>query len=260
MKSADLISVTDLTVRAGGRELVGGVSFSAGRGRVLGLVGESGSGKSLTCLALLGLLPVGVQAEGEISLSGLPAAKQDMRTIRGRHIAMILQNPMSCFDPVFTIRTHFRETLAAHGMCGEGWETRMLAALEEVGFPSPAPVVELYPFQMSGGMLQRVMIGLALILDAPFLIADEPTTDLDTVAQARVLDLLCKLKRERGMGMLLVTHDLGVIARIADDMAVMRHGRIVEQGPVSEVFNAPAHPYTQELIAAHLRFSGYDEN
>lgn len=255
MNAAPFIDVCDLHLSSAGASLVSGISFQAGPGRVTGLVGASGSGKSLTCLALMGLLPQGIQARGQIMLQGASLDGQDMRSVRGRRIAMIMQNPMSCFDPVFTIRTHFRETLAAHGMLGQGWEEDMRSVLQEVGFAEPDAVPDLYPFQMSGGMLQRVMIGLALVLEAPFLIADEPTTDLDTVAQARVLDLLARLKRERGMGMLLVTHDLGVIARIADDVAVMRQGEIVERGTVADVFSAPEHPYTQELINAHMRFA-----
>lgn len=253
------LTVQNLHVRTAAKELVSNVSFSAAKGRVLGLVGESGSGKSLTCLAALGLLPKGLSSQGSVTIDGTAiTGATPMHRIRGRRIAMILQNPMSCFDPVFTIRTHFRETLTAHGMGRDIPDARLESVLTEVGFPEPRGVLDLYPFQMSGGMLQRVMIALALVLEAPFLIADEPTTDLDTVAQAKVLDLLACLKERCSMGMLLVTHDLGVIARLADDVAVMRHGVIVEQASVTDLFSAPRHPYTQELIGTHLRLAGLD--
>lgn len=254
--TAPFLEVRDLSVRAAGQELLSGIDFSARKGEVLGLVGASGSGKSLTCLSVLDLLPRGLTMEGSVIVEGTPLdGKNDRRAIRGRKVAMVLQNPMSCFDPIFTIRTHFKETLAAHGMLGPNAKTHMLDALEEVGFAEPGPVPDLYPFQMSGGMLQRVMVALALILQAPFLIADEPTTDLDTVAQARVLDLLDGLKRRHGMGMLLVTHDLGVIARLADSVAVMHQGKIIERGSVNDIFRAPRHDYTRELITTHLQFS-----
>lgn len=252
------LRVNNLQVKTAGKTLLSDINFDACPGRVMGLVGESGSGKSLTCLSILSILPKNMTMEGDISIDGtLLDENTDWRNIRSRKMGMILQNPMSCFDPVFTIRTHFKETLAAHGMLSQDSEQRMLTALEEVGFADPAPVPDLYPFQMSGGMLQRVMVALALIMKAPFLIADEPTTDLDTVAQARVLDLLDGLKQNRGLGMLLVTHDLGVIARLADDMAVMYQGRIIERGTVHEIFANPQHAYTQRLIETHLDFCGH---
>ncbi len=259
MSSTPFLEVRDLQIHSASRELVSGVGFQAVQGRVLGLVGASGSGKSLTCLSVLDLLPKGLRMQGQICVQGVALEDQaSRRAIRSSKVGMILQNPMSCFDPVFTIRTHFRETLAAHGMLSADFGQRMLDALREVGFAEPQSVPGLYPFQMSGGMLQRVMVALALILEAPFLIADEPTTDLDTVAQARVLDLLAGLKERHGLGMLLVTHDLGVIARLADDVAVMHGGMIIERGTVHEIFGNPQHEYTQRLIATHLEFSGYN--
>jgi nickel transport system ATP-binding protein len=175
-----------------------------------------------------------------------------MRRHRGRSVAVILQNPMSCFDAVQTIRQHFRETLASHGLQRNGWHRGQVElALQEVGFDEPEAILELYPFQMSGGMLQRVMIALALLLEPPLLIADEPTTDLDTIAQATILDLLASLRVRRGLSVLLVTHDLSVIARLADEMAVMREGIILEHGPVAEVLAAPRNSYTARLVAAH---------
>ncbi|WP_320171043.1 ABC transporter ATP-binding protein [Maridesulfovibrio sp.] len=261
MSDSVFLEVRGLSVRTAGRELVSEVGFKAYRGRVLGLVGESGSGKSLTCLSVLDLLPKGLAKSGEISVQGRSLENYpSVRALRGALMGMILQNPMSCFDPVFTIRSHFKETFSAHGSGLRGNEDRMIAALGEVGFTDPESVPDLYPFQMSGGMLQRVMIALTLIMESPFLIADEPTTDLDTVAQAQVLDLLAGLKQRRGLGMLLVTHDLGVIARLADDVAVMRNGRIIERGGVHDIFGNPQHEYTQKLINTHLDFSGYNRN
>jgi nickel transport system ATP-binding protein len=257
MSSIPFLEVRNLHVRSADRELVSGVGFQASLGRVLGLVGASGSGKSLTCLSVMDLLPRGLSMQGSVRVEGKTLeSKAQRRAVRSSKVGMILQNPMSCFDPVFTIRSHFKETLAAHGRLSPDFGDRMLDALQEVGFADPQSVPDLYPFQMSGGMLQRVMVALALILEAPFLIADEPTTDLDTVAQARVLDLLAGLKERRGLGMLLVTHDLGVIAKLADDVAVMHEGRIIERGSVHDIFGNPQQEYTQSLIATHLLFSG----
>lgn len=261
MMRKTFLEVRNLSIQTPGRTLVSEVSFTAGTGRVLGLVGESGSGKSLTCLSVLDLLPKGLSRQGDVLIENKSLESYaSMRNIRGRRMGMILQNPMSCFDPIFTIRSHFRETFSAHGMSSTANDRQMLAALKEVGFADPESVPDLYPFQMSGGMLQRVMIALTLIMESPFLIADEPTTDLDTVAQAQVLDLLAGLKQKRGLGMLLVTHDLGVIARLADDVAVMRNGGIIEEGSVHSIFHNPQHQYTRKLISTHLDFSGYTIN
>ncbi|MBG3875893.1 ABC transporter ATP-binding protein [Desulfovibrio oxamicus] len=251
--------------------LVGPVDLAVERGQVVCLVGPSGCGKSLTCMSLLGMLPDGVaRTAGTIRVNGQAvdgqaaygAPPEQLRLLRGRGAAYVLQNPASCFDPVFTIGTHFQETLAAHLPTTPGsgtrpdWRAAARAALREVGFDDADAILRHYPFQMSGGMLQRVMIALALVLDVPLLIADEPTTDLDLPSQARVLDLLDQVRRTRNMGILLVTHDLSVAARMADRMAVMRHGRVVEQGDVRELFAAPRHPYTRALLAAHHRLYG----
>jgi len=262
MASEPLLETKELkVVLRNGRstvKLVDGLSFSVHSGKVLGLVGESGCGKSLTCLAILNLLPRGVVREaGEIRLKGewmecVPDAR--WRGFRGKYMAVILQNPMSAFDPVFTIGKHFMETIAAH--CGAGDRNSFSLAedvLREVGFSDPVSILRLYPFQMSGGMLQRVMIALALVHEAPLLIADEPTTDLDVVSQSRILDLLDRLRRDRGMGILLVTHDLSVVARMADHVAVMRDGKLVESASAGTVFERPTHPYTRALLDAHFR-------
>jgi nickel transport system ATP-binding protein len=251
--------------------LVGPVDLTVERGQVVCLVGPSGCGKSLTCMSLLGMLPDGVtRTAGTIRVHGQTVDGQDadgapperLRLLRGRGAAYVLQNPASCFDPVFTIGAHFQETLAAHLPAGgrngtrPDWRAAARAALREVGFDDARAILRHYPFQMSGGMLQRVMIALALVLDVPLLIADEPTTDLDLPSQARVLDLLDQVRRTRDMAILLVTHDLSVAARMAHRMAVMRHGRVVEQGDVRELFAAPRHPYTRALLAAHHRLYG----
>jgi len=270
MSAMPYLSIRDLHIAtASGKPLVREVNLDAFLGRVLGIIGESGSGKSLTCLAALGLLPRELSASGEIILGGAPmplcGGRKARKTRQGR-AAMIMQNPMSCFDPVFTIRSHFKETLAARGVPrSENKPGRWQAALEEAGFPEPSQILGLYPFQMSGGMLQRVMIALALVVEAPFLVADEATTDLDAASQARVLDLLEELKERRGMGILLITHDLSVIARLADEAAVMRDGRILDRGDVFEMFDNPGDAYAKALFGAHFRLyerkdaSGADE-
>jgi nickel transport system ATP-binding protein len=262
MAADPVLRVTDLEIAAFGPEgpvpLVRGVSLSVPANRVVGLIGESGCGKSLTCLGILGLLSGNLRrTRGEIYLRGTPVhtlAPEAMRRHRGRSVAMILQNPMSCFDAVHTIGQHFRETVASHGLQTNGeFRDQAESALHEVGFDETDAILDLYPFQMSGGMLQRVMIALALLLEPPLLIADEPTTDLDTVSQATILDLLLSLRERRGLGVLLVTHDLSVIARLADEVAVMREGAIIERGPVTAIFAAPRHSYTASLLRAHHR-------
>lgn len=252
------IQVRRLTVIAAG-PLLHEVSFTAAKGEILGLVGASGSGKSLTCLSILGLLPAGLNASGSIEVCGeqMPLSGKDARRARGRRLAMIMQNPMSCFDPVFTIATHFRETLDPYPELRPiNNPAHWAQALAEVGFPHPAQVLDLYPFQMSGGMLQRVMIALALVQQNDFLLADEATTDLDTVSQSGILDALESLVSRRGLGVLLITHDLSVIARLADRVLVMTEGSVVECGSVADIFHRSRHPYTASLLAAHHRLYG----
>ncbi|MDN2487032.1 nickel import ATP-binding protein NikD [Kosakonia sacchari] len=236
------------------RPLVQEVSLTLQRGRVLALVGGSGSGKSLTCAAALGVLPAGVrQTAGQLLADNQPVTPQ---TLRGTTVATIMQNPRSAFNPLRTMAGHARETCFALGKPADN--ATLLAALQDVGLEDAERVLTLYPFEMSGGMLQRMMIAMALLSDAPFIVADEPTTDLDVVAQARILDLLAQIMRERQPGMLLVTHDMGVVARLADDVAVMDNGRIIEQGTVETLFSAPQQAVTRELIAAHLALYGLE--
>lgn len=244
----------------GNRPMVDDVCLTVRRGEVTGLIGESGCGKSLTCLAVMDLLPPAMQrSDGTIRLVGELPEKSSQALpacFRGRRAAMVLQNPMSCFDAVFTVGQHVRETLSAHGMNPRACRERVRMTLADLGFERPDEILAAYPFQLSGGMLQRVMVSLALLLEAELLIADEPTTDLDVIVQARILDLIDKLRREKNVGVLLVTHDLSVIARLADQVAVMQHGRIVESGPVREIFAGASQPYTRDLLAAHFSLYG----
>lgn len=236
------------------RPLVSDVSLTLRRGQVLALLGSSGSGKSLTCAATLGILPPGVrQTAGRVLLDGIPVYGEQLR---GATIATIMQNPRSAFNPLHTMAAHAKETCLAAGKPAD--DATLIAALEAVGLENAARVLKLYPFEMSGGMLQRMMIAMALLCDAPFIIADEPTTDLDVVAQARILDLLESIMRSRAPGMLLVTHDMGVVARLADDVAVMDNGKIVELGDVETLFRTPQHSVTRNLVSAHLALYGME--
>lgn len=247
------LALLNITLDADKR-LTDNVSLTLNRGRVLALVGGSGSGKSLTCAAALGVLPAGVhQTHGSLQADGQPVSPQ---ALRGLKVATIMQNPRSAFNPLHTMAAHMRETCLALGKPPE--DAALMTALTAVGLESPERVLGLYPFEMSGGMLQRVMIALAVLSEAAFIVADEPTTDLDAVAQARILDLLESIMVTRAPGMLLVTHDMGVVARLADDVAVMDSGQIVEQGSVEALFAAPRHPVTRQLISAHLALYGME--
>jgi nickel transport system ATP-binding protein len=238
------------------RALVEDLSLTVRRGRVLALVGASGSGKSMTCAAALDTLPPGVRiSTGRVLVDDTP---QPPEALRGRMVATIMQNPRSAFNPVRTMRDHALETLKAVGRAGPNAHQTILAALTEVGLEDPKHVLGLYPFEMSGGMLQRMMIAIAVLSEAPFLFADEPTTDLDLVVQMRILDLLEQLARDRGLGMLLVTHDIGVVARLADDVAIIDQGRVVEQAAVETLFTAPQHPMTRMLVREHLSLYGLE--
>ena len=237
------------------RPLVHDVSLTLKRGRVLALVGGSGSGKSLTCAAALGILPPGVrQTAGMILADGQPVSPGELR---GSKIATIMQNPRSAFNPLHTMATHARETCRALGKPAD--DATLTAVLAAVGLEEAQRVLKLYPFEMSGGMLQRMMIAMALLCEAPFIIADEPTTDLDAVAQARILDLLADIVARRGLGLLLVTHDMGVVARLAHHVTVMENGRLVEHCDVNTLFSAPRHPLSQRLLAAHLALYGLEK-
>ncbi|MCU4179315.1 ABC transporter ATP-binding protein [Bosea sp. BH3] len=258
--SAPLLSVEDLSVafRQGGRETlaVDHVSFSIGRGETLALVGESGSGKSVSALSILKLLnyPAAHHPSGRIVFDGqdLLAADEDaMRKVRGNDITMVFQEPMTSLNPLHTIERQIGEILELHkGLRGEKARARTLELLELVGIRDAASRLDAYPHQLSGGQRQRVMIAMALANEPHLLIADEPTTALDVTVQAQILKLLKELQTRLGMAMLFITHDLGIVRRIADRVCVMLKGRIVEQGPVGEVFASPRHEYTRRLLAA----------
>jgi len=231
------------------------VSFSLENGRTLGLVGESGCGKSVTAYSILRLIaPPGRISSGAIEFKGtdlLPLHEEQMRRIRGREISMIFQEPMSSLNPVFRVGYQLSEAITLH-LGKKRREARALSIelLERVGIPDAHKRYDSYPPELSGGMRQRVMIAMALSTSPSLLIADEPTTALDVTIQAQILDLLLALQRERNMSMLLITHDLGIVANIADSVAIMYAGEIMETGTVREIFNAPLHPYTKGLFQA----------
>ncbi|PSC91948.1 nickel import ATP-binding protein NikD [Klebsiella pneumoniae] len=240
---------------AADRPLVSDVSFTLRRGQVLALLGSSGCGKSLTCAAALGLLPPGVRQPPAGCFS--TAFRCTANSCAGRPSPPSCTNPRSAFNPLHTMAAHARETCRAVGR--EANDAVLLAAMEEVGLDNPRALLKRYPFEMSGGMLQRMMVALALLSRAPFIIADEPTTDLDAIAQARILDLLADIVARRGLGLLLVTHDMGVVARLAHHVTVMENGRLVEHCDVNTLFSAPRHPLSQRLLAAHLALYGLEK-
>src|SRR5262249_15650024 len=242
--------------RQGGMELpaVDGVSFKLARGRTLGLVGESGSGKSVTALSVVRLLSRAAVVEGEVLFKGeeiSSCSESRLRDIRGAGITMVFQEPMTSLNPLHTIERQIGEILELHGARGnEKIRARIVELLQEVGIPNPGERLAAFPHQLSGGQRQRVMIAMALANRPDHFIADEPTTALDVTVQAQILELLNRLQSRPHMAMLFITHDLGIVRKIADDVAVMQKGRIVETGPVAEIFASPRHPYTKALIAA----------
>ncbi len=255
---SSLLQVENLKVtfatQTGGVAAVRDVSFSIPESGTLGLVGESGSGKSATALAILRLLPEQARVRGDIDFAGesllqLPA--EAMRRIRGAGISMIFQEPMTALNPVMRVGDQVAEAVLAHHRAGkkEAW-ARAVAALSEVAIPEPETRARDYPHQLSGGQRQRVMIAMALVNHPRLLIADEPTTALDVTIQAQILELLRGLRDKYKLAVLYISHDLGVVSRVADRVAVMYAGEIVEQGPVERIFAAAAHPYTRGLIGA----------
>ena len=260
LSSAPLLDVRGLAVSfsQGGQvtRAVDGVSFALDRGRTLAIVGESGSGKSVTALSIARLLGAsGAETTGgEILFKGQDLLRLDeraMRAIRGDAITMVFQEPMTSLNPLHTIERQIGEILELHGMRrGAKLRARVIELLEEVGIPDPAMRLGAYPHQLSGGQRQRVMIAMALANRPDLLIADEPTTALDVTVQAQILRLLKDLQARLGMALLFITHDLGIVRRIADHVAVMQRGKIVEAGPVAEIFQTPQHPYTRMLLAA----------
>ncbi|WP_231119326.1 ATP-binding cassette domain-containing protein [Rhodovulum sp. MB263] len=248
-----MLSIEGLSVAAGGRPLLRDLTLEIAQGRTLALVGASGSGKSTACAAALGVQAANLAVRGRVCLDGRPVAPGQLR---GRVVASILQNPRSGFNPLRSMRDHMRETCRA---LDRPWsEAAAQDLLAEVGLEDPGRVLGLYAFEMSGGMLQRVAIALALLGGAPFLFADEPTTDLDLVVQARILDLMERSRDRARLGLMLITHDMGVVARLADEVAVLEAGALVERGPVGQIFHAPRHPVTRMLVAAHLALYGQE--
>ncbi len=253
-----ILKVRDLRVsfRQDGKltEAVKGVSFSLARGETVALVGESGSGKSVSALSTVQLLGDSAVVSGSVTYDGqemIGASESQLRKVRGNDISFIFQEPMTSLNPLHTIEKQLGETLALHqGVVGAQAQARILDLLNKVGIRDAESRLGAYPHQLSGGQRQRVMIAMALANKPDVLIADEPTTALDVTIQAQILDLLADLKASEGMGLLFITHDLGIVRRIADRVCVMKSGEIVEEGPTAEIFANPQHPYTQKLLAA----------
>ncbi len=255
----DLLDIQGLTTRfftrAGVIKAVDNLSLRLAKGRVLGLVGESGCGKTVTALSILNLVPYpGKIVSGKILFEGadlLALSAEGMRAIRGARISMIFQEPMTALNPVFTVGNQIAEVLTAHRpVSNQEAREAAVALLQSVGIPSPEKRVDEYPHQLSGGMRQRVMIAMAIACRPSLILADEPTTALDVTIQAHILELLGRIQEEMGMAMILVTHDLGLIAERSHETAVMYAGRIVEQAETRELFANPQHPYTRGLMAS----------
>ncbi len=258
-EQSNVLQVRDLHVQVktqnGAATLVQDINFELKRGRVLGLVGESGCGKTVTSMSLLQLFDRKTTTiEGSIVLQGRELnglGDKEMRKIRGKDIAFIMQNPMNAFTPVFTIGHQFIETIRSHKEWNKKQATELaIEAMHHVNLPDPVKLLNHYPFQLSGGMLQRVMIAIAACLHPAVIIADEPTTALDVNNQKKVLHHLDKIRSEYGSAILLISHDLGVISEMADEVAVMQNGRIVEKADVFQLFDEPQHEYTQKLLNA----------
>jgi peptide/nickel transport system ATP-binding protein len=258
-RAVPLLRVSDLRIAFGGREAVHGVSFEIAPGETLGLVGESGSGKSATSLAMMRLLPASADVSGSIAFAGeelLTLENAAMRRHRGQSVAMIFQEPMTALNPVMKVGRQIAEALLAHapktafgrsGMSRRAVRERVLEAMREVALPEPERRYDDYPHQFSGG---QIVIAMALINKPRLLIADEPTTALDVTVQAQIVALLKRLREEHHLAMLFISHDLAVVAQVADRVAVMRHGEIVEQGTVQQVMTQPQHVYTRSLLAS----------
>lgn len=255
-----LLDVRNLSVefrtQQGVVKAVNGVNYSVDEGETLAVLGESGSGKSVTAQAIMGILdtPPGFVTSGEVLFRGkdvLKMSKDERRKVRGQNIAMVFQDALSSLNPLFPVGWQISEVLRKRkGMSRADAKERAIELMKRVRIPAAADRVGDYPHQFSGGMRQRIMIAMSIALDPDVLIADEPTTALDVTVQAQIMDLLKELQDERGMGLILITHDLGVVADVADKIAVMYAGRIVESAPVHEIYRQPAHPYTEGLLAS----------
>jgi peptide/nickel transport system ATP-binding protein len=265
MPNSPLLAVDGLSIGFNGRPAVEGISFQINEGETLGLVGESGSGKSATSLALLRLLPPSAKVSGSIRFAGeelLALPDEAMRRHRGRSMAMIFQEPMTALNPVMPVGAQIAEAVIAHnvGAHNDGAHhprlsrrevrERVIAAMNEVALPAPERRLNDYPHQFSGGQRQRILIAMAIVNRPRLLIADEPTTALDVTVQAQILGLLNRLRRTHNLSMLFISHDLAVVSQVADRVAVMQHGHIVEQAPAAQLFHAPQHAYTRRLLAS----------
>ena len=252
-----MLEIRDLHVKFhnSNREAVAGISLTIQDGEILGLVGESGSGKSVTAMSVAGLLPRKQCAySGEVLLDGremLHADRKELRKIQGKDICVVFQEPMSSMDPLMKIGKQVEESLLIHTKLDKAEQKRLaLEALEAVELPNPEEVYEMYPYELSDGMLQRVMIAAAIVSRPRLLLLDEPTTALDVTIQAQILELLKKLNQEYGMSMLFISHNLNVVRKLCGRVAVMQRGLLVEEGDTEQVFHHPNHPYTQKLIQA----------
>jgi dipeptide transport system ATP-binding protein len=250
-----LLTLKNLRVQFGAFPAVDGVDLTVDKGELLGIVGESGSGKSVTMLALMGLIDAPGQVTADaVEFEGTDLLKltpRERRRLIGRDIAMVFQDALTSLNPSYTVGAQIAEVLKAHlNLSGKAARRRVIELLELVEIPDAANRADAYPHQLSGGMNQRVMIAMAIACSPKLLIADEPTTALDVTIQAQIMALLLKLQREQGMGLIMITHDLAVVAEMAQRVAVMYAGQIVETGPVPELFDAPRHPYTNALLAA----------
>lgn len=245
-----------LTERKEEKQLVKNVSFSVGQGECLGILGESGSGKSMTVKAILGLLDRNFRISGQALFEGkdlLMECKESLRRVRGNQISMILQNPMTCFDPLFRIENQMRETFEVHtDWDRETIRKNSLKILERMKIQEPEEVLKKYPHQLSGGMLQRIMIGIAMLLQPKLLIADEPTTAIDSVTQYEVLEEFLRIRREVGTAMIFISHDLGAISKVADRILVMNQGKIVDQGNFSHILHDASDEYTRLLVEKRM--------
>lgn len=250
--AAPLLEVRDLTVRLGPVAAVNGISFDVRRGEFLGIVGESGSGKSVTAKAILGLLPKSARISGSVTLEGqelLGAPSEVMRRVRGDRIGLVFQDALAALDPVYTIGDQLVEALRAHvDISRKAARVRAADLLGEVGIPNPRERLDSYPHQLSGGQRQRIIIAAALIAEPDLIIADEPTTALDVTVQKQVLDLLAEVCQRREAAVMLVTHDLGVVAQTCDRVATFYGGLLVEEADVYALFDEPRHPYTRALL------------
>jgi nickel transport system ATP-binding protein len=243
------------------REIIQDSSFHLKAGSCLAIIGESGSGKSVTCRAIMRLNRPSLHQTGKILLKGEYInllTEKDMRKKRGRNLCMILQNGMSAFDPSCVVGVHLRETLSEHFSWSKNeMEAKMTNAMESVMLKNPTEVMNKYPHQLSGGMLQRIMIALAIVLEPDIIIADEPTTALDTVSQFEVVEQLIKLRERMGSSMIFISHDLGVVRKIADDVLVMKDGEIIERGNTEKIFKGAKHEYTKYLVNTRLTLSNH---